>query len=363
MTPVDPLTLELLPDPTVVVSGAGVVLAANELAARLLGRPARELTGGRATQLLPLVDEAAADWWACGRPLDGDARLLARIPEVDLRLRLPGGRERPVTLTAARLPDERGGVALLVLSMRRGERRQRLDATRSELVSTVSHELRSPLTSVRGFTKTLLAKWDRFNDEQKQQMLRTMNADAERVTRLLGELLDVSRIDAGHLRLRRQMVDVGEVVDRVLTRVRLTAQERPIEASFPAGIPQLYADPDKVEQVFTNLVENAVPHGEGRVRVSAEVGDEQVRFTVSDEGGGIPGASQGHLFTKFYRSRGTRSAGTGLGLYITKGIVEAHGGQIWVDDTRAAGGHISFVLPRGGLELAGVPTAGTAVSG
>jgi len=161
MTTVDVPTLDLLPDPTVVVSGAGEVVAANALASRLLAVP--DLLGSAAHTVLPLLDEAGADWWACAAPLSGDARLVARVPEVDLRLQL-GGRERPVTVTANRVPGPGGEVALLVLSLRRGERRQRLDATRSELVSTVSHELRSPLTSVRGFTKTLLAKWDRVTD-------------------------------------------------------------------------------------------------------------------------------------------------------------------------------------------------------
>jgi len=351
MTTVDVPTLDLLPDPTVVVSGAGEVVAANALASRLLAVP--DLLGSAAHTVLPLLDEAGADWWACAAPLSGDARLVARVPEVDLRLQL-GGRERPVTVTANRVPGPGGEVALLVLSLRRGERRQRLDATRSELVSTVSHELRSPLTSVRGFTKTLLAKWDRFTDEQKLQMLRTMEVDAERVTRLLGELLDVSRIDAGHLRLRRHMIAVDQVVDRVLGRVALLAQDRPLHSQVPADLPALYADPDKVEQVFTNLVENAVQHGVGRVTVSAAVAPAHVEFTVSDEGGGIPGGSEIHVFTKFFRPRGSSTPGTGLGLYITKGIVEAHGGRIWAHGANGDGGHISFVLPRGGLELAGI---------
>lgn len=346
MTMVDRKTLDLLPDPTVVVSAAGVIVCANSLAARLVGVPAEKLEGCAAAEVLPLVDEVQADWWACARPLEGDPRLVARLPEIDLRLRLNSGRERPVIVSAARLPDERGRVDLLVVSLRRAERRARMDATGAELVSTVSHELRSPLTSVRGFTKTLLAKWGRFTDEQKQQMLRTVNEDADRVTRLLGELLDVSRIEAGELRLRRQMVEVARIVERVLGRFRMVDGQRSLVSLVPAGLPSLYLDPDKVEQVFTNLVENAIHHGEGAVTVSAEVGEDVVTFTVSDQGPGIPAPQLAHVFAKFARQPGERRAGTGLGLYITKGIVEAHGGRIWAESPEQGGSRFHVALLR-----------------
>ncbi|MPZ86989.1 MAG: PAS domain-containing protein [Nitriliruptorales bacterium] len=346
MTMVDRKTLDLLPDPTVVVSRAGVIVCANNLAARLLGVPAEKLEGCAAAEVLPLVDEVRADWWSCARPLEGDARLVARIPETELRMRLSDGRERPVIVTAARQPDECGRVELLMVSLRRADRRARIDATGAELVSTVSHELRSPLTSVRGFTKTMLAKWGHFTDEQKLQMLRTVNEDADRVTRLLGELLDVSRIDAGELRLRRQMVDVAAIVERVLGRFRVVDERRSLVSLVPADLPRLHIDPDKVEQVFINLVENAIHHGEGAVTVSADAGADAVTFTVSDQGPGIPAPQIGHVFAKFARPPGERRAGTGLGLYITKGIVEAHGGRIWAESAQQAGTRFDFTLLR-----------------
>lgn len=345
MITADLATLDLLPDPTVVVDGTGTIVAANELAARLVRLPPKGLQGRLAAEVLPLYDEAGVDWWRCAAPLAADARLLPRVPEADLTLRVAGGPQRPVTVTGARVPDGEGRTALLVLGLRRADRRARTDATRSELVSTVSHELRSPLTSVRGFTRTLLAKWDRFDDEQKQQMLRTVHEDAERVTRLLSELLDVSRIDAGLLRVSRQMVDIGTVVRRVLERFTVAEDggDRVLTSLVPDDLPRLYADPDKLDQVFTNLVENALRHGDGRVTVSAAVSADVVAFTVTDEGSGFPWHSRDHVFTKFFRSRG--GAGTGLGLYISKGIVDAHGGRIWAHDGEAGGGRISFELP------------------
>jgi hypothetical protein len=352
---VDLSALDLLPDATLVVGRDGRVVYANRLAGRLLGVPTEALVGRWATQALPLVDEAGTDWWTGVDPLAGDPQLLPRIPEHDLLIQVVGGRQRPVTLTAARVAGEDGRTAQLVLSLRRAERRQRLDATRSELVSTVSHELRSPLTSVKGFTKTLLAKWDHFTDDQKRQMLATVNEDADRVTRLLGELLDVSRIDAGRLQLRRRMIDVSGIAERVTDRMaaRTDHPER-LHVDIDGDVPQLYADPDKVEQILTNLIENAMKYGEGRVSVSACVHDDAVQFTVADEGAGIPPSQLVPIFTRFFRRPGERRTGTGLGLYITKGLVEAHGGRIWAQSEQGQGARFHFTLPRGGLELAGI---------
>jgi signal transduction histidine kinase len=355
MSRMDRTTLELLPDATVVVAADGIVTAANQLACRLAGRA--DLEGRKATDVLPLFDEVGQDWWACMAPLSGDARLAPRLPETDLVLRTDA-RNRPVTLTAARMAGDRGEVVQLVLSLRKAELRARRDANRSELISTVSHELRSPLTSVRGFTKTLLDKWERFTDEQKQHMLRTVIEDADRVTRLLSELLDVSRIDAGQLRLRRQMVAVPTVVDRVVQRFAIVDEERPIQSVVPHDLERLYADPDKVEQVFTNLVENAMQYGAGQVEVRARELDASVEFCVADEGDGIPPGQMPYLFAKFSRRAGERRSGTGLGLYISKGIVEAHGGRIWAAAGEGGGTRFLFTLPKGGLELAGIGREG-----
>jgi signal transduction histidine kinase len=344
---------DLLPDPTVVVGERGEILHANSLMTRLLEQPGRDLAGRPAPVTLPLVDEAGLDWWELARPIEADPRLAPRIPETAVVLVTPRGARRPVILTGARHAAEDG--VLLVLCLRRGERRRRLDAARSDLVSTVSHELRSPLTSVKGFTKTLLAKWDRFSDEQKKQMLATVNEDADRVTRLLGELLDVSRIDAGRLQLKRRMFELGEVVDGVLARARAHAAASRLEASVPPGLPKLYADPDKIGQVLTNLVENGLKYGDGPVRVSAALDTDEICVSVSDEGPGIERDHLGRVFVKFFRRPGERRTGTGLGLYISRGIVQAHGGRMWVESEPGAGATFRFTLPLGGLELAGIP--------
>jgi signal transduction histidine kinase len=350
----DAATLALLPDPAVVVNADGRVSHCTPLAARLLRSDVADVHGRPAADVVPLADESGQDWWKCAAPLDQDPHRFPRVPPQNLVLTTADGRTRPVTVSASRIAGNNGDVTSLVILLRRAEVQQRLDAARSDLVSTVSHEIRSPLTSVKGFVKTLLAKWDRFNDDQKKQMLATVNEDADRVTRLLGELLDVSRIDAGRLQLRRQMIDAPAIAGRVAERLRTTDEGHDIAVDFAAEFPRLYADPDKVEQVLTNLVENALKYGGGRTTIQGLVDDDEVTIVVADQGQGIPAQYLAPIFTKFFRRAGERRTGTGLGLYISKGIVEAHGGRIWATSTEGQGAQMHFTLPRGGLELAGI---------
>ena len=266
-----------------------------------------------------------------------------------------GGAVR-VDLAARFVRGPDGKVLQAICVLRDASARRRAEAARGELVSTLSHELRSPLTSVKGFTSTLLHRWDRFTDEQKRHMLETIDADADRVTRLIKELLDVSRIDAGRLELHRQLIDLQRVTRDVIGRFELQADGHQFLIEFPAGFPEVYADRDKVEQVLTNLVENAVKYSEGgTVTVSGEVVDSAVEVAVRDQGVGIPADQLTPIFTKFYRRAGHGApTGTGLGLFITRGLVEAHGGRIWARSEVGRGTEVRFRLPRGGLELAGI---------
>ncbi len=162
----------------------------------------------------------------------------------------------------------------LAVSFRGTQQRVRLERSRADLVSTVAHELRSPLTSVKGFTATLLAKWTRFTDDQKRVMLETVNADADRVTRLITELLDVSRIEAGRIEVHRQLVDIPERAEKIVAG-RVAAGDQPERFRIEAAgeLPETWLDADKVDQILGNLVENAVRHGAGTVTIVVEPAD------------------------------------------------------------------------------------------
>ncbi len=198
-----------------------------------------------------------------------------------------------------------------------------------ELIATVSHEIRSPLTTIKGFTKTLLDRWDRLSDEMKLDMLRGINEDADRVTRILTELLDVSRLEAGTLTLHARPLDVHQVAERVVLQLaeRSEAHKVQLVGDDPC---EVMGDPDKITQVLTNFIENAQKYTDGgTVTVSCRLSEGWGIVEVSDEGEGIPPEMIEGLFEKFVRRDLAGSpSGTGLGLYICKGLVEAHGGEI-----------------------------------
>ena len=253
-----------------------------------------------------------------------------------------------------------------MISLRGAKQRERLERSRAELVSTVAHELRSPLTSVKGFTATLLNKWGRFTDDQKRVMLETVNADADRVTRLITELLDVSRIESGRMEVHRQLVDVPDRARRIVAgRVAAGDAEDRFRLDVLDGLPETWLDADKIDQILGNLVENAVRHGAGLVtivveptRLEGEDGPgekpDAVAVSVRDQGEGISPDVAPRVFRQFWRAkprggsrRGGHGGGTGLGLYIVKGLVEAHGGTICVRRAPGGGAEFRFIVPAG----------------
>ncbi|HYY78980.1 MAG TPA: HAMP domain-containing sensor histidine kinase [Actinomycetes bacterium] len=346
--------LEALPDAVVVVAADGRVVHANRAAERLAGGGRDALAGRPLDDALPLRDAAGNAWWACSERLRGLPGV-RRVPVRELSLEA-GARTIPVELTASFLRDAGGRLVQAVCVLRDVTARRRTEVQRGELISTLSHELRSPLTSVKGFTSTLLHRWDRFSDEQKRHMLATINMDADRVTRLIRELLDVSRIEAGRVELHRQEFDLPAMARGILDRFEIRHERHAFAIGFPDGFPAIYADPDKVEQVLTNLVENAVKFSDGgKVTVAGEATGDAVEVAVRDQGIGIPAGQLPLIFTKFYqRPSSGPPSGTGLGLYIAKGLVEAHGGRIWADSEPGRGTEVRFRLPRVGLELAGL---------
>ncbi|MEX2985058.1 ATP-binding protein [Streptomyces sp. C36] len=335
-----------LPDGLVVADAAGRVTCFNSAAARITGVRAGDAVGRPLESALPLEDLDGRRWWALTDPYGG---LATRTGQPERNLLLPGGRQ---VLVCARYVRERPGgpVTRVVVQLRGTEARRRTERSHAELIATVAHELRSPLTSVKGFTATLLGKWERFTDDQKRLMLETVDADADRVTRLIAELLDISRIDSGRLEVRRQPLDIAAAVHRhVQAHVRAgQSEDRFVVHVAKEPLPALWADPDKIDQVLGNLLENAVRHGEGTVTIEVapavmKARAEGTAVTVSDEGPGIPEESMARVFTRFWR--GSKRGGTGLGLYIVKGIIEAHGGTITVGRAPRGGAQFRFTLP------------------
>lgn len=331
-----------LPDAVVVADADGTVVSVNRAAARLLGEPAQSLVGRRLDDALPLVDGSGRDWWLVSNPFGG---LATRTRQVERVLQLPD--ERYLLVTAAYVRDVRGGpVRQVVVCLRGTEARDRAERGHADLIATVAHELRSPLTGIKGFTSTLLARWDRFTDEQRREMLDAVDHDADRLTRLIAELLDVARIDSGRLELRRVPVDLAALVrQRVEAKVVAGADPARFDVSAADGLPEVWVDPDKVGQVVDNLLENALRHGEGTVTTTVRQDPDGVVLTVADEGPGIPEDQAHRVFGRFWKGR--ERGGTGLGLYVVRGVVEAHGGRVALVPPPEGGARFVVVLPVG----------------
>ena len=352
-----------LPDGLVIADHAGRVTVFNRAASRLTGTPAGAAVGADVRQVLPLHDADGRCWWSCADPYRG---LSIRTRHPEMPLFLADGTELLVTVSYVRakrwaIPPRRdqaragGEVQRLVFVLRGAEPRARLERSRADLVSTVAHELRSPLTSVKGFTATLLAKWGRFTDDQKKVMLETVNADADRVTRLITELLDVSRIESGRMEVHRQLVSVPERVEKIVAgRVAAGDPADRYRVVIADRLPETWLDADKIDQILGNLIENAVRHGAGTVTVVVEPletagaravcpGGEGIAVSVRDEGDGVPPELVPRIFRQFWRAK--RRGGAGLGLYIVKGLVEAHGGTITVRRAPEGGAEFRFTMP------------------
>lgn len=339
--------LDALPDGVVLSDGSGAVSMLNSVAEGQLGVSRLDVIGRPLAEILTLRDQDGAEWFATNCPYDG-LHIRSGIPEQPWFL--PNGQEVLVTARLQRSREHRR-VEGVAVSMRSGRGRARLDRERSDLVATVAHELRSPLTGVKGFVQALLNRWDKLSDDQRKLMLTTVNADADRLTRLIAELLDVARLDTGRLSLYRRPSDTVLLVRRVVESVQ-AGTSRPIEFSSDHALPAVWVDPDKFTQVVTNLIENAVRHGEGTVRVDVsgvrpkDLDDDPdfVQVRVDDEGEGIPAEIRKRVFTKFWK-HGVRG-GTGLGMYLVNGLVRAHGGSVVIGDAPGGGARVTLTWPR-----------------
>jgi signal transduction histidine kinase len=335
----DGVLLDSLPDGVLVAGADGVVRHANDMAEHLLC--SEELVGRTLAEVVALQDLEGRDWYTVTAPYDG---LNIRRMQAEQAWHLPDGTELLVTTRMLR-KSPHDPVEQVAVSLRSARARDRLDRERSDLVATVAHELRSPLTGVKGFTGTLLARWDKFSDDQKKLIMESVHSDTDRLTRLIAELLEVARIDTGRLSLYPRPLEVAIAVERVTQSVR-AGTGREVHFEPDPGLPQILADPDRFAQVLTNLVDNAVRHGEGQVRVTAARATEGaglVEVVVEDEGEGISPAIRKRVFTKFWK-HGTRG-GSGLGMYIAHGLVTAHGGRISIGDADGGGARIETAWP------------------
>jgi signal transduction histidine kinase len=225
---------------------------------------------------------------------------------------------------------------------------------KSEFIATASHELRTPLTSIRGYIDLLLLGTLGSLSQSQNDFLKVVKNNVVRLVELIDDLLDVSKAEAGEMRLRRETLDMAEVLYEVAESLysQFTARSISLAIDVPEGLPSVVADRQRMRQVVVNLVNNAckyTPDG-GHVDVIARSCDDKLRVDVRDTGVGIAESARSHIFTPFFRADNPlreQAGGTGLGLSITKTLVDLHGGDIWFESREGEGTTFSFTLPLG----------------
>jgi two-component system sensor histidine kinase KdpD len=215
------------------------------------------------------------------------------------------------------------------------------------LLNSISHELRTPIATIKGASSSLLDPVTRFSGEARGALTKDIQSAADRLNRLVENLLDMSRLESGRLRLKREWCDVGDLIGVVVKRVEYCTDSHSIDIKITPDLPLIQADFVLLEQVLVNLLDNAcsyTPTGTP-ILITADVVGGMVELAVSDSGPGIPPDLIEHLFEKFYRLPGTSTGGTGLGLSISRGLVEAHGGTLSAENRQEGGTRFAVRLP------------------
>jgi len=226
---------------------------------------------------------------------------------------------------------------------------RRTDELKTALLNAVSHDLRTPLSSIIASADSLLQQDVSWTEEERRDFARAIEEEAERLNRLIGNLLNLSRIQAGTLVPEKGWYDLGALVDEVLGRLRPVTSNHRVVVDMPEDLPAISLDYVEIDEVLSNLVENAVKYSPSASEIVIRASREKcfVRVEVADRGPGIPPEALPRLFDPFYRVRkeGPTPKGTGLGLAVARGLVEAHGGRIWVENREGGGARFVFTLP------------------
>jgi signal transduction histidine kinase len=287
------------------------------------------------------LEQAEAGGW----PLTPNATLY-----IEGDLQRPQNLPLPVGITYAPLVNPDGNLLNIIATVRDITRFREAEELKSTFISVISHELKTPVALIKGYAGTLRrddAVWDR---SIIQDSLAVIEDEADRLTELIENLLDASRLQAGALRISMTDIALDALARRIVERFRTQSSRHTFVVDLPENFPVILGDEDRLEQVFSNLLSNAIkysPEG-GEIRVSGQIRPEQVIICVSDQGPGVAPDDIPHIFDRFYRATeaAKKTKGAGLGLYLARAVIEAHQGRIWVDPKPGDGARICFALPR-----------------
>lgn len=337
-------------DGVMILNRQRVILTFNRALSRMTGLPAEEAIGRHCYEVLGLVNEQDVSICHNRCPLlhpAEDGRLY-----VEGRLGKVADRRVTVGDTYSLLYDEEGNLSAVIGNVRDISRLREAEEMKSTFVSVISHELKTPVSIIKGYAGTLVREDASWDEQTLRQGLTVIEEEADRLNELIDNLLTASRLQAGGLKLRFGYVNVPMLAEKVVEKMRPQTDKHTFSLDFPPDFPVVPGDGEHLQGVLTNLVGNAIkysPRG-GLIRIGGRVEPGQVAVSVSDEGIGVPLEEQERIFERFHRVEGNLKAsvpGVGLGLYLCKAVVEAHGGRIWVESKPGQGANFTFTLPRG----------------
>jgi len=342
--------IEASADGVMILDAAHHITVFNRALAYMTGRSAAQALHALHDDVIVLRNKRTgmtlAEAEAGGWPLVGSSPLY-----VEGDLVRTDGTAISVGITYAALLDREGRLVNIIGSVRDITRFREAEELKSTFISIISHELKTPVALIKGYAGTLRREDAQWDVETVRQSAAVIEEEADRLTQLIDNLLDASRLQAGGLELSLSDVALDQLARRLVDKFRTQTDQHQLSVDFPSDFPVIQGDAARLEQVLANLISNAIkysPRG-GAVRVSGHVLPNEVIVSVSDEGIGIPVEEQERIFERFYRvddALSRRTAGSGLGLYLAKAVVEAHGGRIWVESAPGRGASFSFALPR-----------------
>lgn len=341
--------LDSIADGILILSPERDIERASPSFARMYGAPVEQIQGRSHDEVIEwsrldhgmTLTEAEAGGW----PLTTTATFYA---EGDLER--PGMLPLPAGITYAPLFSRENHLLHIIATVRDISHFREAEELKSTFISVISHELRTPVALIKGYVSTLRREDASWDPEVIGDSLKVIEEESDRLTYLIDNLLDASRLQAGGLALNQADVALDALAERMVDRFRTQTDSHTFSLEFPEGFPIILGDEDRLTQVLTNLLSNAIkysPDG-GEIRIRGQLAEDYVIVCIRDEGPGFAPQDVPHVFDRFYRANeATRTTqGAGLGLYLARAVIEAHGGRIWIDPKPERGARVCFSLPR-----------------
>lgn len=341
--------LDSAADGILILTNAHLIERCNPAFGNLLGLPVKEIQGKAYEEVIRWserrsgldLEQAEAGGW----PLTPNATLY-----VEGDMIRPQNTSLPVGITFAPLVTPEGSLLNIIATVRDISSWREAEEIKSTFISVISHELKTPVALIKGYVGTLRrddAVWDR---SVVQDSLEVIEEEADRLTEMIENLLDASRLQAGALKINMTDVAFDRTIERIVDRFRMQSSRHVFQVELPDRFPTILGDEERLEQVLSNLISNAIkysPDG-GEIRIQGQVRPDQIIVCVSDQGPGVAPEDIPHIFDRFYRatSAARTTKGAGLGLFLARAVIEAHKGRIWVDPRPGDGARLCFSLPR-----------------